>query len=96
MINENGDIVGLNIGSDNRDVSVEQDGFYSGAITLNDVQEFLGYFYGKKTVAKQETPVRQAQGVLSGSRRKPVPSVDIFADKCVWQKTKEGQWCRHE
>jgi len=81
LINERGYVVGLNIGSDNRDISVEQDGFYSSAITLNDVQEFLDYFYGKKTVAKQEPPV---------------PSIDIFADKCVWQKTEEGQWCRHE
>lgn len=73
LINERGYVVGLNIGSDNRDVSVVQDGFYSGAITLNDIQEFLDYFYGRKTATKQEPP-----------------------DKCVWQKTKEGQWCRHE
>lgn len=79
LINENGYVVGLNIGSDNRDVSVVQDGFYSSAVTLNDMQEFLDYFYGRKTIAKPEPPAL----------------IDVFADKCVWQKTKEGQWCKH-
>lgn len=50
LINTSGRVVGLNVGSDGRDVSINKDGFYSSAITLNDIQKFLNYFYRTKFV----------------------------------------------
>lgn len=84
LINEEGYVVGLNVGSDNRDVSVTQEGFYASAIALDDVKEFLDYFYGRKT-AKSKS-----------SSDSELSTIDVFASKCVWVNTKEGRWCRHE
>lgn len=79
LINENGYVVGLNAGSDSRYVSIIKDKFYTYAITLDDIKEFLDYFYGRKTVAKPELPVMK----------------DVLANKCIWRVTEEGRWCRH-